>query len=116
MVKKVHTIDAEGRAPGRVATEAAVFLMGKHKASYTPHILDGDAVEIINAAKIKTFAKKLEGKIYYRHTNYPGGLKKRTMKEVMADDPTKVLRMAVEKMLPKNKLRPRMLKNLKISA
>ena len=114
---KTHEIDAAGRAAGRVASEVAMILMGKHKATYEPNnVKASEKVHVVNAGQIKIYPAKLDGKIYYRHTNYPGGLRTKTLKEVMADDPTKVIRMAVEKMLPKNKLRPLMLKNLKIDA
>ncbi len=116
MEQAVHTIDAAGRAPGRVASEAAVLLMGKHKPSFEKNKIVGDKVEVVNAAKIKIDPKKLTGKIYYKHTNYPGGLKETTLKKQMEKDPTKVILMAVNKMLPKNKLRKEMLKNLTISA
>lgn len=90
--------------------------MGKHKATYTPHILDGDAVHIVNAAKVKITGKKLTGKLYYRHSKYPGGLKTRILGHVMQEDPAFVLRHAIERMLPKTTHRVKMLKNLRITA
>ena len=116
MEQAVHTIDAAGRAPGRVASEVAVLLMGKHKADFARNKVGGDKVEVVNAKKIKIDPKKLTGKIYYRHTNYPGGLRETTLKRQMEKDATKVILMAVNKMLPKNKLRKEMLKNLTITA
>jgi len=107
-------IDATGRAPGRIATEIAVILRGKNKPDFKPNVLCGDEVKVVNAKKMKFTGKKLEQKEYIRHSGYPGGLKRLPMKKVFEKDPTEVLRKAVWNMLPKNKLRNEIMKNLKI--
>lgn len=106
--------DAEGKILGRLASKIAMVLMGKLKPIFTPHIDCGDFVVVINGRKIRVTGKKLTDKIYYSHSFYPGGLKERTLKEVLAKDPTRVIYLAVKRMLPKNKLGARMLKRLKI--
>jgi len=111
----VYKIDAAGKVPGRLASDIAMHLMGKHKPSYQPHIDAGDVVEVSHVAQMKVFAKKLEQKTYYRHSGYPGGIKSKTMENVMAEDPAEVLREAVSRMLPKNKHRVTRLKRLMIS-
>lgn len=112
MSRKTITIDASGQVPGRLATKIATYLMGKHKPTYAPHIDNGDKVVITNAAGVHFTGKKLEQKIYRHHSNYPGGLKEIPAKTLMKSDPAKVIRLAVEKMLPKNKLRTARLKRL----
>ncbi|MDQ0352465.1 large subunit ribosomal protein L13 [Alkalibacillus filiformis] len=102
--RKWYVVDAEGQTLGRLATEVATLLRGKHKPSYTPHVDTGDNVIIINAEKIELTGKKLTDKMYYRHSNYPGGLKERTAEEMRANYPEKMLEQAVKGMLPKNKL------------
>ena len=110
-----YTIDAKGRVPGRVATEVAVLLMGKNRTDFVKNAIPSVEVEVTNAAALKLDQKKLKDKAYYRHSLYPGGLKKETMEAVVEKKGAKeVLRRAVYGMLPKNKLRPRMMKNLKI--
>jgi large subunit ribosomal protein L13 len=109
------TIDAEGRSIGRIATEAARCLQGKHRASYTPNVDDGDRVEVINAAKVKITGTKLEGKRYYHYSGYPGGMKSVQLKTVFAKDPGEAIRRAVKNMLPKNRLQKERLKRLKVS-
>ncbi len=110
-----HTIDAKGRVPGRVATEAAVLLMGKNLTSFARNKIPEVSVEVLNTSEMKFEDKKREGKSYYRHSGYPGQLKKETMREVIAKKGGgEVLRRAIYGMLPKNKLRPQMMKNLKI--
>lgn len=108
-------LDASGKAVGRIASEAAKILQGKHSAKYQPHIDNGDAVIINNAGKVKFTGLKLEQKDYYHHTMYPGGLRRTPLKKVFEKDPTKVLRTAVNGMLPKNKLRNSMMKRLTIN-
>lgn len=97
---------------GRLASEVAIILRGKHKADYAPHIDAGDIVEITNAAKIKITGNKLENKIYYSYSGYPGGMKSKNLKKVMEKDPGEAIRRAVRKMLPSNRLRDGMLKRL----
>lgn len=111
-VKKWHTIDAEGKILGRVATEIATLIVGKHKPTFSPNQEMGDKVVVTNASKIKVTGRKLKDKIYYRHTSYPGGLKSETLGELMDRLPTEALKRAVHGMLPKNKLRDDRMKNL----
>ena len=99
---------------GKVAAEIAVRLMGKHKPSYTPHVDGGDFVIVTNAEKIAVTGKKLLDKKYYRHSGYPGGLKVRNLQEMLEKQPTEVIRKAVERMLPKNKLGSQMIGRLKV--
>ena len=112
--RKTHTIDASDKVLGRLATEITRLLSGKNKASYVPYLDLGDAVIVENAGKIKITGKKLEQKKYYHYSGYPGGLKTKKMGEVFAKNPAEVLYRAVYNMLPKNKLRKRMFKRLKI--
>ena len=109
-----YEIDAEGKILGKVAAEIAVRLMGKHKPSYTPHVDGGDFVIVTNAEKIAVTGKKLLDKKYYRHSGYPGGLKVRNVQEMLEKQPTEVIRKAVERMLPKNKLGSQMIGRLKV--
>ncbi|MBI5793697.1 50S ribosomal protein L13 [Candidatus Uhrbacteria bacterium] len=111
--RDIHTIDAQGKVPGRLATTVVHLLIGKHKPSFTPNVDAGDYVQVTNASKMKIHPVK-EAKIYYRHTTYASGLKMRTLKGLMASDPSKVLREAVSRMLPKNKQRSPRLKRLTI--
>lgn len=107
-----HEIDARGRVLGRLATEVATLLRGKHKVDFDYYKDQGDKVNILNVDKIKLTGKKLEQKVYYHHTGYPGGLKSENLSDVMVKDPAEVLRRAVFNMLPKNKLRQHMMKRL----
>lgn len=115
-IRTLHTIDATDQAVGRVATRVAMLLRGKHKATFVPHIDEGDSVVVMNVAKVKFTGRKLEQVDYYRHTMYPGGLKRTPMKRVFTTDPTDVLRRAVYGMLPKNKQRDNIMKRLTIKA
>jgi len=112
--RKTHTIDATGKALGRLATEVVFLLRGKNKANFLPYKDEGDSVVIKNTRKLKFTGKKLEQKIYYHHTGYLGGLKETPLKKIFGKDPAEVLRRAVFGMLPKNKLRAKMIKRLKI--
>ncbi len=109
-------VDAEGKNLGRLASEIADVLRGKNKPQYTPHVDTGDFVVVVNADKIAVTGNKLAGKIYYRHSGYPGGLKSRTLEEMLERRPTEVLRKAVKGMLPKNRLAARQLNKLKVYA
>ncbi len=111
--RKTHTIDAKGKILGRLATEIAVLLRGKHKPNFVPYLDMGDAVTIKNVKEIKLTGKKTEQKKYYRHSGYPGGLKEIPFKKMFEKNPNLVLRKAVFGMLPKNKLRAKMIKHLK---
>jgi large subunit ribosomal protein L13 len=112
--RKTHQIDATDRPLGRLATEIAILLRGKNKASFRPNIDGGDIVEISNCGKIKFTGKKFEQKVYIHHSMHPGGLKTKKVAEVFAKDPGMVLKEAVMGMLPKNKLRDLMIKRLLI--
>lgn len=107
-------IDLSGRILGRVASEIAQLLIGKHKPNYTPHLDCGDYVVAINSKDIQISGKKNRDKIYHRHTGYMGGLKSVSFERLMEKDPTQVIRLAVKNMLPKNKLRKKRLKRLKV--
>ena len=113
--RATHNIDAAGQVLGRLATQIATLLRGKNKATYTPNIDAGDIVNITNASKVKTTGKKLTGKIYYRHSGYPGGLKTAKLGDLLDKNAAAVLKKTVYNMLPKNKLRDQMIKRLKIS-
>src|SRR6187200_3678698 len=99
-----YVVDAEGKTLGRLATQIADTLRGKGKPAYTPHVDTGDFVIVVNAEKIHVTGNKLDQKIYYRHSGYPGGLRERTLAEQLARRPEEVIRRAVKGMLPKNKL------------
>ena len=114
VVRNWYEIDAEGKILGKLAAEIAVKLMGKHKVSYTPHVDGGDFVVVTNAEKIAVTGNKLLAKKYYRHSGYPGGLKTRSLEEMLAKQPTEVIRKAVERMLPKNKLGSQMINRLRL--
>ncbi|MBU4315082.1 50S ribosomal protein L13 [Patescibacteria group bacterium] len=113
--REVYKVDATGKALGRLASDISNHLIGKYKPSYQAHIDDGDFVEVENIAKIKVTGKKMEQKMYYRHSNYPGGLKTKSMQVMFDEDPAKVLKEAVSRMLPKTKCRTTRMKRLIIS-
>ena len=102
--RKWYVVDATGYTLGRLASEVAKVLRGKNKAVFTPHIDTGDYVIVVNADKIKVTGKKLDQKIYYRHSEYVGGMKETTLREMMAKKPEKVVELAVKGMLPKGPL------------
>lgn len=112
MERTTHKIDATEKIAGRLASEIAVLLQGKNKASYEPHVDCGDIVEVSNVDKIKFSGKKLDTKVYHRTTMYPSGIRTKQLKDLMKDDPAEVLRKTLYNMLPKNKLRANMLKRL----
>ena len=111
-----HVIDADGLVLGRLSTEVARILRGKHKPTFAPHVDMGDHVIVVNASKIVLTSDKAEKKISYRHSGYPGGLKSQTYTELMEKKPTEVIRKSVRGMLPKTTLGRQMLKKLKIYA
>lgn len=111
-----YVIDASEAPMGRIATKAATLLTGKEKPMFTQHIDTGDYVVIVNADKLVVTGNKLEDKMYYHHSHYPGGLKEATLKEKMAKDPTHALTHAIRGMLPVNKLRDGRLARLKVYA
>lgn len=114
--RKWYVVDAAGQTLGRLASEVATILRGKHKPEYTPHVDTGDHVIIINAEKIELTGNKLHDKKYYRHSGYPGGLKVRTAHEMFSKHPERVLELAVKGMLPKNSLGRKMFKKLHVYA
>src|SRR5215210_7393059 len=109
-------VDAEGQTLGRLATQLADALRGKRKPTYTPHVDVGDFIVVVNAEKISVTGAKLQEKLYYRHSGYPGGLKKRTLSEMLERRPEEVIRLAVRGMLPKNRLARRQITKLKVYA
>jgi len=111
-----HVIDASDKILGKLATEAATLLMGKHKPTFSRHLDTGDFVVIINAEKVRFTGKKAEQKLYYRHSGYAGGLKSVNLGRLMAINPNRVIEHAVKGMLPHNRLGAQMLKKLKVYA
>lgn len=109
-----YVVDMQGQVLGRAATKIASVLRGKHKPTYSPNVDMGDFVVVINAGGTTLTGNKTEGKLYYKHTLFPGGLKTRTAKQVLADDPERAIRDAVWGMLPKGPLGRRIMKKLKI--
>ncbi|NTW27163.1 MAG: 50S ribosomal protein L13 [Candidatus Moranbacteria bacterium] len=112
MNRQYHLFDAQGKVLGRLATEIAKTLSGRNKVDYIPHIDGGDFVTVINADKIKVTGNKLEGKIYHKYSGYPGGISSISLKDLLAKDAGKVIQNAVYGMLPKNKLRDKMMLRL----
>jgi large subunit ribosomal protein L13 len=112
--KKWHLVDADGMVVGRLASRVAAILRGKHKPIFTPHVDTGDFVVVINASKVRLTGNKLQQKSYYHHTGYPGGIKKKTAKDLMKTAPEEIIRKAVKGMLPKNRLGRRQFSKLKV--
>lgn len=109
-----YIVDATDKILGRLASKIALILIGKHKPQYTPHVDSGDYVVIVNADKFRVTGKKMTDKIYYSHSFYPGGLKKISLELMLKKHPERVIHHAVSGMLPKNRLRARRLRRLKI--
>ena len=114
--RKWYVVDAEGQTLGRLSAEIAKVLRGKNKPVFTPHIDTGDYVVVVNAAKVKVTGKKLDQKVYYHHSDYVGGMKETTLREMMAKKPEAVIEMAVKGMLPKGPLGREMYKKLFVYA
>ena len=114
--RKWYVVDAEGQTLGRLAAEVAKVLRGKNKPEFTPHIDTGDNVIVINAEEIKVTGKKLDQKVYYHHSDYVGGMKETTLREMMAKKPEQVIELAVKGMLPKGPLGRTMIKKLHVYA
>jgi large subunit ribosomal protein L13 len=114
--KAWQVVDADGQTLGRLATQVAVLLQGKHKPTYSPHLDMGDFVVVVNASRIKVTGNKLEDKLYYRHTGYVGGLKETPLKDMLDKHPDRVIELAVKGMLPRNKLARHLLRHLKVYA
>ena len=114
--RKWYVVDATGYTLGRLSSEVAKILRGKNKPQFTPHVDTGDYVIIVNADKVKVTGKKMDQKIYYHHSDYVGGMKETTLKEMMAKKPEKVIELAVKGMLPKGPLGRQMIKKLHVYA
>ena len=114
--RKWYVVDAQGIVLGRLAAQVASVLKGKHKPIYTPHVDTGDFVVVVNAEKVQLTGKKLEDKVYYHHTGYPGGLKSITAGKLLKVRPEEVIESAVKGMLPKNPLGRAMIKKMKVYA
>ena len=114
--RKWYVVDAEGQTLGRLSAEIAKVLRGKNKPVFTPHVDTGDYVIVVNADKVKVTGKKLEQKIYYHHSDYVGGMKETTLKEMMAKKPEAVIELAVKGMLPKGPLGRQMYRKLFVYA
>ena len=111
-----YIVDAQGQTLGRLASKIAPILKGKHKPTYTPHLDCGDFIVVINVDKVLVTGRKLDQKFYYRHSEYPGGLKSINLRDQLAQHPDRVLFAAVKGMLPKNRLGRQMIKKLKLYA
>lgn len=111
-----HLVDADGKILGRLATQIASRLRGKHKPEYTPHVDTGDYIIVVNASKVAVTGKKLSDKIYYRHSGYVGGIKQATFSEMLARHPERIIEIAVKGMLPKGPLGHAMFRKLKVYA
>jgi|SRR5579883_1781746 large subunit ribosomal protein L13 len=111
-----YVVDAEGQTLGRLATQIATILKGKHKTIYSPHLDVGDFVVVVNAGKVRLTGRKLNQKVYYHHSGYPGGLKTEPIARVLREHPTRVIERAVRGMLPHNALGRHMLAKLKVYA
>ena len=109
-----HVVDATGQTLGRLATRIATVLRGKHKTTYSPSVDVGDCVIVLNAEKIHVTGRKLDQKIYYRHTGYPGGIRSTTLRDLLRKHPERVIEHAVRGMLPKNRLGRKMYRKLKV--
>ena len=109
-----YTVDAANKPLGRLASEIATRLRGKHKPEYTPHTDTGDYIIVLNAEKIRVTGRKAEDKIYYRHSGYPGGIKEMNFNKLQAKHPTRILEIAIKGMLPKNPLGRDMFRKLKV--
>ncbi len=109
-------VDADGKTLGRLATEVARVLMGKHKTCYTPHVQMGDFVVVVNAEKVRLTGAKWTDKIYRHHSMYPGGLKETAARDLVAKQPTRLIEKAVRRMLPKNRIGDRLIRKMKVYA
>lgn len=109
-----YIVDAQGKVLGRLATEVARVLRGKHKPSFTPHVDGGDFVVVVNAREVRLTGKKAEKKVYYRHSEYPGGIRATAAGKMRAEKPEEIVRLAVKGMLPKSRLGRALFKKLKV--
>ncbi|PMP66833.1 MAG: 50S ribosomal protein L13 [Thermodesulfobacterium geofontis] len=111
-----YIIDAKDKILGRLASKLAYILQGKHRPDYTPHVDQADFIVVVNAEKIKLTGKKLDQKVYWRHSGYMGGLKLETARKLLEKKPEQLIYLAVKRMLPRNRMRKKLLKKLKIYA
>jgi large subunit ribosomal protein L13 len=111
-----YVVDAQGKTLGRLATQIADALRGKRKPEYTPHCDTGDFVVVVNAEKVRVTGNKIDDKLYYRHSGYPGGIRSRRLGEMLERQPEEVIRKAVKGMLPRNRLGRQQLRKLKVYA
>jgi large subunit ribosomal protein L13 len=109
-----QVVDATDQPLGRLASQVAMLLMGKHKPAYSPHLAMGDFIVVVNAEKVQATGKKLEDKVYYHHTGYMGGIKETTLTRMLAKHPERVIELAVRGMLPRNRLARKLLGRLKV--
>ena len=116
ITREWYVVDADGKTLGRLATTIADTLRGKNKPQYTPHVDTGDFVVVVNCERIRVTGKKLQDKIYYRHSGYHGGLRERTLQQMLDTRPEEVIRLAVKGMMPRNRLSRAQLRKLKIYA
>lgn len=116
IVRRWYVVDATDQTLGRLATRLAVVLRGKHKPMFTPHLDCGDYVIVVNCEKIRVTGKKLDDKMYYRHSGYPGGLRETTLRDQLRKHPERVITDAVRRMLPKNLLSEKVILKLKVYA
>jgi len=116
ITRQWHVIDADGAILGRLATEVAGLLRGKHKPIWAPHVDTGDHVIVVNASKLAVSPRKAKDKLYHRHTGYPGGVRTENLEQLLARDPERVVRLAVKRMLPRGPLGRQMLRKLKVHA
>ncbi len=114
--RRWYVVDAEGKTLGRLASQIAAVLRGKHKPIYSPSVDCGDFVIVVNAEKIAVTGQRMEKKMYYRHSGYPGGLRELTLRQQLEKHPTRPVEIAVRGMLPKNRLGRKMIKKLKVYA
>ena len=114
--RRWYLVDAQGKVLGRMATEIARVLRGKHKPIFTPNQDAGDFVVVINASSVKLTGSKLESKVYFRHTEYPGGIRERTAAQMLQEKPEELIKLAVKGMLPKNRLSRKLVTKLKVYA
>ena len=112
--RRWYVVDAQGKILGRMATEIARVLRGKHKPVFTPNVDAGDFVIVVNARGVKLSGRKLDKKVYYRHSEYPGGIRERSAAKMLAEKPEELVRLAVKGMLPKNRLSRKLVTKLKI--
>jgi large subunit ribosomal protein L13 len=116
ITRKWYVVDADGKTLGRLASEIAQILKGKHKPIYSPHLDVGDYVVVVNAERIAVTGRKMDQKMYYRHTGYPGGIRENNLRDLLVRHPTYAVKYAVKGMLPKNRLGRKMIRKLKIYA